>query len=77
MRRLFTLFFIVGSFVAASAQNYGTGSNPSDHYVPGFTRRDGASVQPHYQTNPNSDIHDNYGARGNYNPHTGQYGRGY
>ncbi len=77
MRSLFMLFFIVGSIATASAQNYGTGSNPDDHYVRGYTNNRGTYVAPHYQTNPNSDRHDNYGAQGNYNYHNGQIGRGY
>jgi len=31
-------------------------------------------VQPHQQTNPNGTQYDNYGAKGNYNPYTGNYG---
>jgi hypothetical protein len=77
MRSLFTLSFIVGTFAIGSAQNYGTGSNPDDHYVSGYTNKRGTYVEPHYQTNPNSDLHDNYGARGNSNYQNGQTGRGY
>lgn len=77
MRYLFVALFIGGSATAASAQNYGTGSNPSDHYVQGHTTGSGTYVAPHYQTNPNSSPSDNYGAQGNYNPHNGQTGRGY
>lgn len=53
---------------------YGTGSNSSDHYVGGYTRGNGTYVAPHYQTNPNNTQFDNYSTRGNYNPHTGQFG---
>jgi hypothetical protein len=53
---------------------YGTGSNPSDHSVSGYTHSNGTYVAPHYQTNPNSTQFDNFGTRGNYNPHTGAYG---
>lgn len=59
---------------AFAQNNYGTGSNPSDHYVSGYTTNSGTYVSPHYQTNPNSSTHDNYGAAGNYNPHTGTFG---
>lgn len=59
----------------AFAQGYGTGANPYDHEVSGYTNSRGTYVEPHYQTNPNSSTSDNYGARGNYNPHTGAYGR--
>ena len=77
MRNLFIFLFLCGSVGAASAQNYGTGSNSSDHYVSGHTNGNGTYVEPHYQTNPNSNTHDNYGAQGNYNYHNGQTGRGY
>ena len=74
MRYAFAILFVAGSVTSASAQNYGTGSNPSDHYVQGHTTSSGSYVEPHYQTNPNDNTHDNYGAQGNYNPHNGQYG---
>lgn len=45
-----------------------------EHYVSGYTRRDGTYVAPHYQTNPNGTLMDNYSTRGNVNPHTGQLG---
>lgn len=45
-----------------------------DHYVRGYTRKDGTYVAPHYQTNPNSTTSDNYSTRGNVNPYTGKPG---
>ena len=77
MRYAFTLVIVLSSVGAGVAQNYGTGSNPNDHYVSGHTNSNGTYVAPHYQTNPNSNSHDNYGAQGNYNYHNGQTGRGY
>jgi hypothetical protein len=52
----------------------GTGSNPNSHYVREYTTRDGRYVPPHYQTNPNRTQYDNYGTRGNFNPHNGRIG---
>ena len=72
MRYLFVALFIGGSVTAASAQNYGMGSNPSDHYVQGHTTSSGTYVAPHYQTNPNGNPSDNYGAQGNSTPTTGR-----
>jgi hypothetical protein len=72
MRIVFGLVALVASTGFAAAQGYG--SNPNDHYVNGYTRNNGTYVEPHYQTNPNSSTYDNYGTRGNYNPHTGTYG---
>lgn len=75
----FTCAFVFTAAIAspAVAQNYGSGSNSNDHYVGGHYNSSGSYTQPHYQTNPNGTTHDNYGAEGNYNPHTGRYGRGY
>ena len=53
----------------------GTGSNPRSSYHRGYTPRGGGYRQPHYQTNPNRTRTDNYGASGNYNPHTGKTSR--
>jgi hypothetical protein len=58
----------------SSSRTYGTGSNPQSHSVGGYTTNNGTYVQPYQQTNPNSTQYDNYGARGNYNPSTGNYG---
>ena len=66
---------LMASVGLACAQNYGSGSNPSDHYVSGHYNSNGGYEAPHYQTNPNGTTSDNYGARGNYNPHTGAFGR--
>jgi hypothetical protein len=58
----------------SSGSGYGTGSNPSNHYVSPYTRSDGTNVSGHYQTNPNATQRDNYSARGNVNPYTGSVG---
>jgi hypothetical protein len=65
---------LAGTISPSSAQYYGTGSNPEDHYVSGYTRHNGTYVPPHYQTNPDNSTYDNYDTSGNYNPHTGQWG---
>ena len=65
------------AFAQYGGNNYGTGSNSSSHAVQGYTTGSGTYVAPHYQTNPNSSTHDNYGAAGNYNPYNGRTGRGY
>ena len=66
---------LVAGVTAVSAQGYGTGSNPNDHYVGGYETGRGTYVEPHYQTNPNGSTNDNYETRGNYNPHTGAMAR--
>lgn len=45
-----------------------------DNYVNGYYRQNGTYVQPHYQTQPNNNVYDNYSTRGNQNPYTGQRG---
>jgi hypothetical protein len=52
----------------------GTGSNPNSYYVHPSPRMDGGITSGHYRTTPNNTQFDNYGTRGNYNPHTGTYG---
>jgi hypothetical protein len=44
-------------------------------YVQGYTRRDGTYVAPHYRSDPNNTINDNWSTQGNTNPYTGESGR--
>jgi hypothetical protein len=78
MKIILGIGLLLATAVGASAQSnnslYGTGSNPSSHYVQPYTRSDGTSVQGHYQTNPNGTQMDNFGTRGNINPYTGAVG---
>jgi hypothetical protein len=84
MKLLFACAIVLATASAASAQyntrsyggfgGYGTGSNPNSTYHSGYTTQSGTYVQPHYQTRSNNTQYDNYGTRGNYNPHTGSYG---
>lgn len=83
MQKLILIVGLAALSTAASAQNYGygsnsggygTGSNPSSHYTSGYTTNSGTYVQPHQQTNPNATQYDNYGTRGNVNPYTGAVG---
>jgi hypothetical protein len=46
----------------------------SSHYVRGYVRKDGTYVSPHYQTNPDSSVQNNWSTRGNVNPYTGKVG---
>jgi hypothetical protein len=79
-----SIIALVLSTTAASAQyygtnrgssyGYGTGSNPSSTYVQPHINSNGSQTQGHYRTTPNNTQYDNYGTRGNYNPHTGSYG---
>jgi hypothetical protein len=46
----------------------------SSHYVRGHVTKNGTYVAPHYQTNPDSSVLNNWSTRGNYNPYTGKAG---
>ncbi len=46
-------------------------------YVRGYYRSDGTYVRGYYRTDPNYTVRDNYSYKGNYNPHTGNYGTNY
>lgn len=56
------------------SQNYGSGSNPSGHYVAPHTNSNGSFTGGHYQSNSNNTQMDNYSSRGNVNPYTGNVG---
>lgn len=58
------------SFGTSHASHASTG----EHYVRGYTRRNGTYVAGHFQTNPNGTKNDNYSTIGNINPHTGEPG---
>jgi hypothetical protein len=46
----------------------------ADVFVRGYTRRDGTYVRPHYRSNPDGNVANNWSTRGNVNPYTGQPG---
>ena len=63
MKTFFTIAFLLFA-VSASA----------DVYVQGYTRDNGTYVPPHYRSDPNSSVMDNWSTQGNTNPHTGERG---
>jgi hypothetical protein len=46
----------------------------SQHYVQPHVTRNGTFVQGHMQTNPDSNLYNNWSTQGNTNPYTGQSG---
>jgi hypothetical protein len=66
VRRLVSFVACVALAAPALAQ--------SSHYVRGYVRKDGTYVAPHYQTNPDSSVLNNWSTRGNVNPYTGKVG---
>lgn len=45
--------------------------------VEGYYRSNGTYVAPHYRSNSNSTVTDNYSFKGNINPYTGREGHNY
>ena len=46
----------------------------ADVYVEGYTKNDGTIVSPHYRSNPDDRVDNNYSYKGNINPYTGNVG---
>ena len=46
----------------------------ADVYVKGYTKKNGTYVQPHYRSNPDGNIYNNWSTQGNVNPYTGKAG---
>lgn len=46
----------------------------ADISVNGYIRKNGTYVEPHYRSNPNNSVVDNWSYSGNINPHTGRIG---
>lgn len=46
----------------------------ADVYVRGYTRKNGTYVAPHYRSDPDSSVYNNWSTVGNVNPHTGKPG---
>ena len=62
------LIFIVGACVLWFA------SASADQYVNGYTKSNGTYVEGHFRGTPNNTQVDNYSAKGNSNPYTGEKG---
>jgi hypothetical protein len=69
LKHLLLLLLLITLSHAARAQ-----VNPGYHKVNGYTRSNGTYVTPHYRTNPNATLRDNYSTYPNVNPHTGKTG---
>ena len=59
---------IIAALIAASAAPAFAGS------VNGYYRKNGTYVAPHYRSDPNNTVRDNYTYDGNTNPYTGKVG---
>jgi len=59
------------------ADGYGVQLVPvGDVYVPGYYRKDGTYVRPHYRSRPDSNPYNNFSFPGNVNPYTGKVAPG-
>ena len=52
----------------------GTGSKGASTSVRGHTTKSGTYVAPHHRTTPDKTQMNNYGTKGNFNPHNGKTG---
>ena len=48
----------------------------ADTYVNGYYKSNGTYVQPHYRSDPDSSVSNNWSTKGNVNPYTGKAGTG-
>jgi hypothetical protein len=46
----------------------------ADVFVPSYQKKDGTQVQSHYRSNPDGNPNNNWNAKGNRNPYTGEIG---
>jgi hypothetical protein len=51
-----------------------TAPAPAQTYVHGYTKKDGTYVAPHYRSNADGNVYNNWSTKGNVNPYTGQAG---
>lgn len=70
MKKTLSLLILCLAVVFFSTELFAQGRS-----VRGYTRRDGAYVQPHYRSAPDRNVYNNWSTRGNANPYTGQSGR--
>lgn len=68
MKKFFALLLMVISIFGAVSTAY------ADTHVRGHFRKDGTYVRPHYRSDRNNTVRDNWTHRGNINPHTGERG---
>lgn len=69
MKKLIALIII---FVVGFFSTIGIAS--ADVYVRGYYRSNGTYVAPHYRSDPDSSIYNNWSYKGNINPYTGKIG---
>lgn len=68
MKKLVSLVLVLVSMFAMCSVAF------ADTHVRGHVRKDGTYVRPHYRSDRNDTVRDNWSHRGNINPHTGERG---
>jgi len=63
MKKIFLLLLIIIPYILFSQVR-----------VKGYYRKDGTYVQPHYRSNPDGNVYNNWSTKGNINPYTGKEG---
>ena len=66
MKTMLTILALLATITFANAQGY--------HYTRGYYRSNGTYVQPHWQTNPDGNIYNNWSTYPNVNPFNGRQG---
>jgi hypothetical protein len=66
MKKAILALVLLAPVITANAQG--------NHYTRGYYRSSGTYVQPHWQTNPDGNIYNNWSTYPNVNPFTGRQG---
>lgn len=65
-KKMKTLLLVFGMIISTIAI--------ADTYVNGYFKSNGTYVQPHYRSDADSSVSNNWSSKGNINPHTGAVG---
>ena len=63
-----------GASSRSMSSGTGTGSNYSSKGVSGYTKKNGAYVDPHQRSAPDTNSNNNWSSKPNVNPYTGKQG---
>lgn len=68
MKKVMALLLVMVTLLGIASTAY------ADTWVRGHVRKNGSYVRPHYRSDRNDTVRDNWTHRGNINPHTGERG---
>lgn len=69
MRKIATLLAVLGVLFAFNGS-----ALAGDVFVQGYFRNNGTYVQPHYRSQADGNVWNNWSTKGNVNPYTGEVG---